>query len=42
MEEREGLVFWNDWIPKSGGVQGEDVHWRRECIISQGENSDGL
>ena len=36
MEEREGLAFWNVWIPKSGGVQGEGVHWRREYIIKEG------
>ena len=43
MEEREGLAFWNVWIPKRGSVQGEGVHWRRDCIIRQGAtNSDGL
>ena len=43
MEEREELAFWNGVIPKSGGVQGEGVHWRRVGIISQGStNSDGL
>ena len=43
MEEREGLAFCNVGIPKSGGVQGEGVYWRRECIIRhRGTNSDGL
>ena len=43
MEEREGLAFWNVVLPKSGGVQGEGVYWRRVGIISQGgTNSGGL
>ena len=43
MEEREGLAFWNLGIPKSGGIQGEGVHWRRDYIIRQGAtNSDSL
>ena len=43
MEEREGLAFWNESIPKSGDVQGEGVHWRRVDIIRQGgTNSGGL
>ena len=43
VEEREELAFWNVGIPKSGGVQGEDLHWRRGCIITQGgTNSDSL
>ena len=43
VEEKEGLPFWNVGISKSGGVQGEGIHWRRVCIIILGEtNSDGL
>ena len=33
VEERENLSFWNGYIPKSSGIQGEGVHWRRVCII---------
>ena len=43
VEERERFTFWNVAIPKSGGIQGAGVHWRRVCIIRQGgANSDGL
>ena len=43
VEEREGLTFCNVAIPKSGGVQGEGVHWRRDDIIKKGgTKNDGL
>ena len=43
VEEREGLAFCNVAIPKSGGIQGEGVHWRRDDIIKKGgTKNDGL
>ena len=41
--EKGEITLWNGKIPKYGCVKGEGVHWRRECIIRQGEtNSGGL